>query len=61
MSKELARAIWRDLKSSKTRKNNKRPKPAAFQIRFMGSKGMLSVDYKLKGCPSLPSNTITGG
>ncbi|THU91778.1 RdRP-domain-containing protein [Dendrothele bispora CBS 962.96] len=48
MSKELARAIWSDLKSSK-RRNRNRPKPAALQIRFMGSKGMLSVDYKLKG------------
>ncbi|KAF5374763.1 hypothetical protein D9758_000120 [Tetrapyrgos nigripes] len=47
MSKELAREIWAGLKPSKKRRN--KTKPPAFQIRFMGSKGMLSIDYKLKG------------
>ncbi|THH20540.1 hypothetical protein EW146_g829 [Bondarzewia mesenterica] len=51
LSKELARDIWKELQ-----KRNKRSTrrggiayPRAFQVRFQGSKGMLSVDYKLLG------------
>jgi RNA-dependent RNA polymerase len=47
ISPEMARAIWIDPAARRKRRN--RPYPRAFQIRFMGSKGMLSVDYKLSG------------
>ncbi|KAF8973725.1 RNA dependent RNA polymerase-domain-containing protein [Flammula alnicola] len=42
LSKELAREIWAQLKK-------RNDEGAAYQIRFRGSKGMLSVDYKLSG------------
>lgn len=49
ISSELARAMWREL-WSKRRRNRRVPVyPRAFQIRFGGSKGMLSVDYTLTG------------
>ncbi|KAK0246074.1 RNA-directed RNA polymerase 2 [Armillaria nabsnona] len=49
LSLEMARDIWSDLKSLKQRRRKNRAQPRAFQVRFMGSKGMLSVDYKLQG------------
>ncbi|KAF9270384.1 RNA-directed RNA polymerase 2 [Marasmius fiardii PR-910] len=49
MSRELSRAIWKELKASKRRSRKNRTKVAAYQIRLMGSKGMLSTDYKLEG------------
>lgn len=49
VSPKLADEIWVELKRTrrKARKNKARPK--AFQIRFQGSKGMLSVNHKLPG------------
>ena len=44
MSPALAREIWTQLKPT-----NRKPPPSALQIRLMGSKGMLSVDYRLSG------------
>lgn len=49
LSLEMARDIWSDLKSLKQRRRKNKSQPRAFQVRFMGSKGMLSVDYKLQG------------
>lgn len=49
ISPDLAREIWQ---VQSTRQNNARKSPTyarALQIRFMGSKGMLSVDYRLAG------------
>lgn len=48
MSKDFARQVWTELKATKRRTRSIDAIPA-FQIRFGGSKGMLSVDYKLKG------------
>jgi hypothetical protein len=47
LSQELARSIWAAIgpKGSASEENF----PHAYQIRLGGSKGMLSVDYKLKG------------
>ncbi|EJF66614.1 RdRP-domain-containing protein [Dichomitus squalens LYAD-421 SS1] len=47
LSPMLAESIWKALqsRSGKTRKGKTYPR--AFQVRFQGSKGMLSVDYKL--------------
>ncbi|KAH8100639.1 RNA dependent RNA polymerase-domain-containing protein [Cristinia sonorae] len=49
ISPELARAIWKDLCSRGRRAVRPRTYPRAYQIRFMGSKGMLSVDHSLSG------------
>ncbi|KAJ6627235.1 RdRP-domain-containing protein [Mycena sp. CBHHK59/15] len=51
MSQELAEAIWDELTRKTSRRRNRRVQdhPRAYQIRFQGSKGMLSVDYRLKG------------
>ncbi|KAJ6604339.1 RNA-directed RNA polymerase 2 [Mycena vulgaris] len=51
MSLELAKAIWKELRATRRRNRRIRVKdhPRALQIRFQGSKGMLSVDYRLKG------------
>jgi hypothetical protein len=48
MSKQLADDIWTDLKAKK-RRSKKVKQSSSLQIRFRGSKGMLSVDYKLSG------------
>ncbi|KAF9458199.1 RNA-directed RNA polymerase 2 [Collybia nuda] len=48
MSRELAIEISQALKSKRRRTYHKRY-TAALQVRFMGSKGMLSVDYRLQG------------
>ena len=49
MSKEVAQEIWRKLKRTRRRLRAVKGHPSAYQVRFMGSKGMLSVDYKLQG------------
>lgn len=50
MSEDLAREIWRLIGKGR----NLDDFPHAYQIRFQGSKGMLSVDYTLNG-----SNTLS--
>jgi RNA-dependent RNA polymerase len=49
MSLELAKDIWQKLQARRRRPKPTKTFPRAFQIRFMGSKGMLSVDYLAKG------------
>lgn len=49
ISPELAREIWKHLKRTKRRARSLKGYPKAFQVRFGGSKGMLSVDYRLQG------------
>ncbi|KAJ7456685.1 RNA-directed RNA polymerase 2 [Mycena latifolia] len=49
MSLELAQAIWDQLRASRRRNRRVKHHPRALQIRFQGCKGMLSVDYLLKG------------
>ncbi|KIM48044.1 hypothetical protein M413DRAFT_22601 [Hebeloma cylindrosporum] len=50
LSKDLAREIWAQLKATKRQgRATSKGSPSAYQIRFMGSKGMLSVDHKLRG------------
>jgi RNA-dependent RNA polymerase len=48
MSKELAIAVTQALRNKRRRLRSK-TYVRAFQVRFMGSKGMLCVDYKLQG------------
>lgn len=47
MSPDIAREIGRELQSRARRQHKQAPYPRALQIRFQGSKGMLSVDYRL--------------
>ncbi|KAF9450099.1 RNA-dependent RNA polymerase [Macrolepiota fuliginosa MF-IS2] len=47
MSKDVAREIWRAI--CPKRKGAIEDFPSAYQIRFRGSKGMLSINHKLKG------------
>lgn len=49
ISPELARDIWKQLRAGRKRNRRTREYPRSFQVRFMGSKGMLSVDYRLSG------------
>ena len=50
ISKSLARKIWKALQKRGSRSTRRAiTYPRAFQIRLVGAKGMLSVDYKLKG------------
>ena len=49
LSPALAREIWTHLKASKRRARSLKTHPSSFQIRLMGSKGMLSIDYRLSG------------
>jgi RNA-dependent RNA polymerase len=49
ISKDMANAIFQELNSSGRRKNRQRARPRAYQVRFQGSKGMLSVDHTLSG------------
>ncbi|KAI0053305.1 RdRP-domain-containing protein [Auriscalpium vulgare] len=50
ISPHLARDIWKELRKGRKRVANRAlAYPRAFQIRFMGSKGVLSVDHTLKG------------
>lgn len=51
VSRALADEMWKLLCSKKRRgfRSPDHPKPRAFQIRFRGSKGMISVDHTLRG------------
>ncbi|KAF5337043.1 hypothetical protein D9611_003329 [Ephemerocybe angulata] len=49
VSLEVAEDIWRKLKGTRRRLRSLTQCPAAFQIRFQGSKGMVSVDHTLQG------------
>lgn len=49
ISGRLAREIWTKLKATRKRARRMKAPPRAFQVRLMGSKGMLTVDYKLEG------------
>ncbi|EIW64750.1 RdRP-domain-containing protein [Trametes versicolor FP-101664 SS1] len=49
ISPQLAKDIWRALQENRRRGRRDRTYPRAYQIRFQGSKGMLSVDYTLPG------------
>ncbi len=49
ISPQLAREIWAALRQRRRRGRQDRTYPRAYQIRFQGSKGMLSVDYALTG------------
>lgn len=49
VSAMLAAEIWNELKRTRKRARKSKTHPKAFQIRFQGSKGMLSVDSKLPG------------
>ena len=49
MSPDLAKDIWMHLKRTKRRTRSLKDYPKAYQVRFGGSKGMLSVNYKLQG------------
>ncbi len=54
MSRDLARAIWEELRAAK-RKSPGKPSdfPHAYQVRYRGSKGMLSIDYTLNGAHTI--------
>ncbi|KAL1680626.1 RNA dependent RNA polymerase-domain-containing protein [Schizophyllum commune] len=49
MSREMAVDAYTEVRRYRKRATSGKGTPAAFQIRFMGSKGMLSVDYTLQG------------
>ncbi|KAI4527022.1 RdRP-domain-containing protein [Schizophyllum commune Loenen D] len=49
LSKGMASETWAELQRWKKRSKKSKNVPSAFQIRFMGSKGMLSVDHALHG------------
>lgn len=49
ISPELARSINEALYNKTRRRRKPLVQPTAFQIRFMGAKGMLSVDHKMRG------------
>lgn len=50
ISPELAKEVWKALQERRGRTGRKdRTYPRAYQVRFQGSKGMLSVDYTLTG------------
>ena len=49
ISPQLAMEIWRALQARRRRGRQDRTYPRAYQIRFQGSKGMLSVDHTLPG------------
>ena len=49
ISNVLALEISQELRSKRRRTRRHKIHPKAFQVRFMGSKGMLSVDYRLEG------------
>ncbi|KAI0704900.1 RdRP-domain-containing protein [Cytidiella melzeri] len=49
ISTELAKDIWKALSARRRNSRNSRTYPRALQVRFKGSKGMLSVDYTLTG------------
>lgn len=45
MSEDIAREIWRLIRKSRDHNDF----PHAYQIRFQGSKGMISIDHTLNG------------
>jgi hypothetical protein len=49
ISPDMACDIWKELQAVRRRRARTKSRPRVFQVRFMGSKGMLSVDYKLPG------------
>ncbi|KAI0361727.1 RdRP-domain-containing protein [Trametes cingulata] len=49
ISPQLAKEIWRALQEKRGRGRRDRTYPRAYQVRFQGSKGMLSVDHTLSG------------
>ena len=49
ISGHLAGEIAQTLQTSKRKRKTGKARPKAFQIRFQGSKGMVSVDYRLEG------------
>ncbi|KAI0079598.1 RdRP-domain-containing protein [Panus rudis PR-1116 ss-1] len=49
ISPDLARAIWRELRSKGRRNRRSGTYPRAYQVRLGGAKGMLSVDHRLSG------------
>lgn len=49
ISREMAVAIWRELRRRRKKARRSTTYPRAFQVRFQGSKGMLSVDHRLEG------------
>ncbi|KAI0374260.1 RdRP-domain-containing protein [Pilatotrama ljubarskyi] len=49
ISPQLAKEIWRALQERRGRGRRDRTYPRAYQVRFQGSKGMLSVDHTLSG------------
>lgn len=49
ISRDLARAVWAQLQARSRRGKQNKTYPRALQIRFQGSKGMLSVDHTLSG------------
>ncbi|KAK2461790.1 hypothetical protein APHAL10511_006253 [Amanita phalloides] len=49
VSAQLAGEIWNELKKTRKKARKNKAHPKAFQIRFQGSKGMLSVNYKIPG------------
>ncbi|KAJ3567357.1 hypothetical protein NP233_g6417 [Leucocoprinus birnbaumii] len=53
MSMDLARAIWGQLRESKKKRGKLSDFPHAYQIRYRGSKGMVSIDHTLNGVHSI--------
>ncbi|KAG6813071.1 hypothetical protein H0H92_014130 [Tricholoma furcatifolium] len=49
ISSELAKEVSKELKSKRQRGRNRKDYARALQVRFQGSKGMLSVDHTLHG------------
>lgn len=49
VSPDLAKDIWRALRKRGRHGQRDKTYPRAYQVRFQGSKGMLSVDYTLPG------------
>ncbi|KAF9452610.1 RdRP-domain-containing protein [Macrolepiota fuliginosa MF-IS2] len=67
MSKDLARAIWGKLRAAKRKTGRLSDFPHAYQIRYRGSKGMISIDHTLNGAhtiglrPSMTKFEAEGG
>lgn len=53
MSRDLARAIWGELRAAKRKSGKLSDFPHAYQVRYRGSKGMLSIDYTLNGAHTI--------
>ncbi|KAK7694554.1 hypothetical protein QCA50_001740 [Cerrena zonata] len=49
ISREMAIAVWKELRKKRRKARRSTTYPRAFQVRFQGSKGMLSVDHRLEG------------